>query len=405
MDDKFGAKSASTQTTNLNNTIKKSIAEANTSIKTTEINIIENYDWTLSTNKKLISKTIPYILLREKKLVTSNIAMSLFSSLFALPDALASNRRSVGTATAAAAPLLEQARAAAPSLLATTETTLKDISDLIAKTSNEASQKIQNTYNRLLEQYKSTSPDFDSKLQNVLGLLYLTKSTGNVYKLPHFTNDLFSIDNSFQDSYQQPYIFGDIEQTIKEYSEKFISPTALTEPGTYIQRPKFYNFSSTGASLNIQFTLFNTLNEMMFLQNSQLITKLILANTSRRIDKVTVKPPCLYEVTVPGKAFYPYCYVKSLKVEHVGVKRLVKNSINKQAIVPDAYSVNITVESLVSDINNLYEQQQGNAGMNLDENEVFNFNISNESNTQNTTRNVQSDTNNIISPYDIPEGD
>ena len=50
---------------------------------------------------------------------------------------------------------------------------------------------------------------------------------------------------------------------------------------------------------------------------------------------------------------------------------MVKGNNGKQAIIPDAYSIDITIESLVSDINNLYEQQLGDAGMKLDENTVF----------------------------------
>ena len=210
-------------------------------------------------------------------------------------------------------------------------------------------------------------------MQGVLGLLYLTKSSGNVYKLPYFTNELFSVDNSFSDSYQQTPAFNNVEGFMRDVSEKMIGITALTEPGTYIQRPKFYNFSSTGTTINVNFTLFNTLNEMEYLKNSNLIAKLVLSNTPRRLDKITVKPPCIYEVTVPGKAFYPYCYIKNLKVDHVGIKRLVTGNSGKQTIVPDAYFISITLESLVSDINNLYEQQMGNAGIDLDSHEVLNL--------------------------------
>lgn len=380
-DDFYKQVTASMQTTKTQSSKARALTEVGRNVQTNEENVVDDYDWTLSTNKKIISNTIPFILLREKKLVSSNIAMSLFSSLFALPDALSSNRQ-------AADNVLGVARTAS-SKFATAESTLKPIQDLITSAGDIVSKKVQSVYGRLLAQYKSTSPEFNESLQSILGLLYLTTSTGNVYKFPYFVNELFSIDNSFQDSYQQTPISEKLDGFFKNASEKMLSITALTEPGTYIQRPKFYNFASTGTSFNFKFTLFNTINEMSYLQNSNLITKLILLNTPRRLDKITVKPPCIYEVTIPGRAFYPYCFIKSLKVDHIGVKRLVAGNNGKQAIVPDAYSIDITIESLISDINNLYEQQMGDAGIDLDANEVLNLssitNAFNRSNIDNAS--------------------
>ena len=375
---------ASMQTTTNKSSTVQNLADIGRLLETNEENVVDDYDWTLSTNKKAVSKTIPFILLREKKLVSSNIAMSLFSSLFSLPDALSSNRQAAGN-------IIDAAKTAS-STFATAESTLKPIQDLITSASDAAAKKVQSVYNKLLSRYKSTSPEFNADLQRILGLLYLTTSTGNVYKFPYFVNELFSIDNSFQDTYQQTPIFESADKFFKEMSDKMVGITALTEPGTYIQRPKFYNFSSSGSSFNFKFTLFNTLNEMMYLQNSNLITKLILSNTPRRLDKITVKPPCIYEVTIPGRAFYPYCFIKSLRVDHIGVKRLITGNNGKQAIIPDAYAIDITIESLISDINNLYEQQMGDAGMDLDENEVLNLSSITEafrrSNTSTDTANA-----------------
>ena len=353
------------QTTSHSSPSVNSISTISQLVGSNEENVINDYDWTLSTNKKLVGDTIPFILLREKKLISSNITTSLFSSIFSLPDALTNNRIASGDVITAVGSVATLGAAA--------ESTMNLIADLIKQTSDIAARKIESVYSSILNKHKSLSPEFNESLQKVLGLLYLTTSTGNIYKFPYFTNELFSVDNSFQDTYQQTSLFDTVDKKAKEISEGMLQITALAEPGTYIQRPKFYNFTSTGTSISFKLTLFNTLNEMSYLKNSNLITKLVLANMPRRLDKITVKPPCIYEVTIPGKAFYPYCFIRNLKVDHIGVKRLVKGNNGKQAIVPDAYSIDITIESLVSDINNLYEQQLGDAGMNLDENEVFRF--------------------------------
>jgi hypothetical protein len=91
------------------------------------------------------------------------------------------------------------------------------------------------------------------------------------------------------------------------------------------------------------------------------IQQLALNNLPRRFTRVVVEPPCIYEVLVPGRAFYPYCFVSKLQVSNVGNRRLINNEI-----VPDAFQIEITLTSLIKDANNLYEKQMKHHGLELD---------------------------------------
>jgi hypothetical protein len=133
---------------------------------------------------------------------------------------------------------------------------------------------------------------------------------------------------------------------------------ALVEPGVYVPRPKYYNFESEGNQFSFAITLYNTITPMAHLKNSQLIQQLILNNLPRRKTRVVVEPPCIYEVLIPGKAFFPYCFITDLRVLHVGTKRLMDGEI-----VPDAFEVQITIKSLTTDANNFYEKQMQHHGM------------------------------------------
>jgi hypothetical protein len=78
-----------------------------------------------------------------------------------------------------------------------------------------------------------------------------------------------------------------------------------------------------------------------------------------------VDPPCIYELTIPGRGFYPYAYISALQVDHVGTRRILKNSIGKDVIVPDAFKVHIEFKSLTSDVNNFIVPAMGSAGIDV----------------------------------------
>ena len=184
-----------------------------------------------------------------------------------------------------------------------------------------------------------------------------------------------NLQNSFSDSADavaatitSKLFAGAAEATFRAVNEGATLPS-LVEPGVYIERPKFFQFGNSIVLLEFSFTLFNTATNESYIKNSDLIKKLLLKNLPQRVDKIVVYPPAIYEVTIPGRAFYPYCYIDHLSVSHEGTKRIIK-VVGKDEIVPDAYVVTITIKSLTSDSSNFYVPQTGNAGIDFNQRRV-----------------------------------
>lgn len=333
----------------------RSISDNNKSPKTVNINVVSDYDWTLSLNKKNLSSTIPYIKMREMKIASSNIVSSLFTSLFAIPDGIRASQNAIDKLGNVVSGLFSTET---NDILSTIKsTTLGPLLNGIKSASDFTVEKIAKLQADQQANYGSGSPEFSPALQKVLGMLYLTKPTGHVYTLPYFSNELFSVSNNFMETYEGTNGLEKTAQGIFDTAVESVRTYAgLTEPGTYIQRPKFYHFSPSGSVISFKLTLFNTLHENAYLKNNAFIAGLITANMPKRLDRVLIDPPSIYEVLIPGRAFYPYCYIKALKVDHVGVKRVL-NINGTDNIIPDAYTIDFQIESLVTDISNLYTGQ------------------------------------------------
>jgi hypothetical protein len=151
---------------------------------------------------------------------------------------------------------------------------------------------------------------------------------------------------------------GIAESLFKGYSEaiknvmKVANITALTEPGSYVQRPKMYNFDNGVSKFDVTFYLYNTISEDAFIRNNIFLQTLIVQNTPHRHNRLLVDPPCIYEVTVPGRGFYPFCFINNITVNYKGVQRVVGSDGGKDIIVPDAFEVKLSIESLTNDVNN-----------------------------------------------------
>jgi hypothetical protein len=78
-----------------------------------------------------------------------------------------------------------------------------------------------------------------------------------------------------------------------------------------------------------------------------------------------VDPPCIYELTVPGRIFYPYACIDEFTVKHVGTKRILKNKQGKDVSVPDAYQIEIKFKSLTMEVNNFIVPQMGSSGIDV----------------------------------------
>jgi hypothetical protein len=345
-----------------------------------DINIIKDYPWTYSNNILKKIDDIPYIQVKEFKMAGNSYISSLMTSAMLFPDLAGGFFNKI-------------------------ESSFKDnkfkdfISSDTANTIQKLSNKASAYADNILTQIKgidNTADEWNNDdLKSKYAYLYLRRPTGRKYKFPYFDSDYISISNTFEDTYNQSKEQNPFTDMLDQVSNlatrtvKMFNAQAATEPGSYIQRPKYYSFENSGSKVKVVFFLFNTTKENAYLSNLDLITKLVIQNTPHRHNRILVDPPCLYELTIPGKGFYPYTFVSSLDVQHVGTKRMLETNTGRKAIIPDAFKVSIEFSSLTMDVNNFMIPEMGTAWINV--NQRFGLNSSNTS-TKNQTIMGQSQT-------------
>lgn len=331
--------------------------------KTKEIDVIRDYDWTYSTNKSRKLREIPYIRVKEFKIIGNTYISSLMTTALLYPDIIDSN---VGQNS------FFQKIASSFSNNSFGKFMGESTSKITEAVSNTA-KKTTNWVKEQMESIDKTANEWKNEdLIKNYSYLYLRKPTGTIYKFPYFDNDYISIRNTFDDTYSgSDKDKSPLQEVLSRANEvataagQYANVASVTEPGMYVQRPKFYTFKDDGTTFSIQFHLFNTITPNAFQKNLDLITRLLIQNTPHRHNRLLVDPPCIYELTVPGRIFYPYACVDELTVKHVGTKRILKNSKGKDVPVPDAYEVQIKFKSLTMEVNNFIVPEMGSAGIDI----------------------------------------
>ena len=333
--------------------------------KSSEINVVRDYDWTYSTNKSRKINEIPYILVKEFKMIGNTYISSLMTTALLYPDIVDSNvgqnpffqKISTSFSNNSFAKFMGESA------------TANKVMDAV----NSTAQKTTNWVKEQMQSLDKTANDWsDEDLIKNYSYLYLRKPTGTSYRFPYFDNDYISIRNNFDDTYsgsaKDKSPLQDVLNIVNEKATaagQHLNVASVTEPGMYIQRPKFYNFRDEGTIFSIEFHLFNTITENAHEKNLDLITRLLIQNTPHRHNRLLVDPPCIYEITVPGRIFYPYACMEELTVKHVGTKRILKNSKGKDVPVPDAYQISIKFKSLTMEVNNFIVPEMGSSGIDL----------------------------------------
>lgn len=328
-----------------------------------EINVIRDYDWTYSKNKIRKLSEIPYIKVKEFKLIGNTYVTSLMTTALLYPDIIESN---VGQNS-----FFEKLNSSFAN-----NSFAKFMGDSVSKVTTAVNNTAQKTANWVTEQMKAIDDTAnswgDEQLIKNYSYLYLRRATGTTYRFPFYNNDYISINNQFSDTYSgSEKDSSPIQKVLNIANEKatamgqYANVASVTEPGMYVQRPQFYNFDDKGATFVAEFVLFNTITENAYQKNLDLITKLLIQNTPHRHNRLLVDPPCIYELTVPGRVFYPYACIEEFTVKHLGTKRNLKNSQGKDVPVPDAYQIQIKFKSLTMEVNNFIIPQMGSAGIDV----------------------------------------
>jgi hypothetical protein len=333
----------------------------------TTIDVIRDYDWTYSRNKISRADEVPYVEIKEFKLAGNSYITSLMTSALLFPDVAKANVEALG------GNYQELSKSFFDSIANFKDNTFaKFISqnkqDIVGKIANNA----KDIGSKFADQVKGI--DNSAAAWNIQDLkdnyeyLYIRKPTGRTYRFPHFDNNFINIGNSFDDTYQAstPWqeALGNLSKTV-EMAANVMNFASILEPGMYIQRPKFYNFGNSDYTTAVDFYLFNTLNPNSYIKNLELITKLVIQNSPHRFSRILVDPPCIYELTIPGRGFYPYAHISALQVQHEGTKRILTNANGKKSIIPDAFKVHIEFKSLTSEVNNFFIPQMGTSGIDV----------------------------------------
>jgi hypothetical protein len=195
-------------------------------------------------------------------------------------------------------------------------------------------------------------------LRSYLGIYY-TKTTGFKYVLPYFGDNLMTVQNSFGATAQEQTGIGTALEAGQKVVEEVSSTINLTQPGSYIERPKHFQYPTEGKSITVTFPLVNTFRrtqQLPFQQNYELLWILAFQNKPYRTSFSRIMPPKIYTLVMPGQEFFPYCYISNMQVNFSGTRRLLPVTLptgsTVNTTIPDAYMVSITFTSLLANIAN-----------------------------------------------------
>jgi hypothetical protein len=354
----YSAEQSTEQRTTLPKTVVESTRETESnatsnlegvrsSIPAVITDVVNDFDWTSSINKQQMVGKIPYIRLTEFKLTANNAVNGFAAGFMAWADV---HRSSVAGASKLGGAINTVAQSNFIGKAAT------GVGDAIGAAGAAVAPYLQKAENFVKSKANDSFGHEGQHLTDVFGMLYARAATGRIYTLPYYNKDYFHAGNEFNDSTENaPPLVGGFFDAIQAAG----AIPSLTEPGVYVQRPKFYQFASAPEpAVNISLTLYNTMTPMSYLKHTKFIQQLALNNLPRRITRSVVEPPCIYEVLIPGKAFYPYCFVSNLRVTNVGARRIINNEI-----VPDAFQIEIGLTSLTKNASNFYERQMQHHGI------------------------------------------
>ena len=293
-----------------------------------EIDVVKDYRWTLSNLPPEELKEVPYISLQEFKCSETSIRKQI--NFYA----------NLGLDSAASVTGLDRAGAMAQ---------LKE-----ANANMEG--LVQGKFESVLDPYKDIWPQ--------------DNPTGFKYKFPYFNKvglELTSEPWAALDSIGEAVkgITGGIGDILnKKVGQGLQQAFDLASAGRNLalqaqypsvgatDRPKVF-MAHNDRTINISFVLYNTLSQLEWVDNLDLIQLIMSQNLFNKRDYTTGVPPVFYTVYIPGQYFCYAACLTNFKVEHLGNQRLL--NYGGEYIIPDAYQVDITLTELVKPSKNQFQ--------------------------------------------------
>tara|TARA_R110001583_G_scaffold46172_7_gene145129 strand:- start:4435 stop:6285 length:1851 start_codon:yes stop_codon:yes gene_type:complete len=125
-------------------------------------------------------------------------------------------------------------------------------------------------------------------------------------------------------------------------------------PGSFIETPKFYQYSNTDEGLGIQFVLSNTLNDYRgnkgFRENIKFIKEFTMMNRPYREGPIEMTFPAIYHIEIPGLRYIEWAYLENFGISLIGARRRIGKNI-----IPEAYACNFQFRSLTIEAANFVQ--------------------------------------------------
>ena len=312
------------------------------------IDVINDFIWTASPQIATFKK-VPVLYLTERKQELNSL---LASAMYYL-NALEQNTGTVGRTV----------RSAADAVIT------KVVSLLPGAETNVNNGDTQ--YQYFASKYAGSTDDKSllKDLKSYIGIYY-TKVTGFEYALPYFNNSGLNTSNNWGETAQtRTPLVTDIMESIANAAETVSSTLNINQPGTFIEKPKYYQYDASGKSVTVTFPLFNTItrgtgstsqDKLPYQQNYELLWILAYQNRPFRTSFSRVSPAKMYTLSIPGQEFFPYCYIESLSIDFKGTRRNLPVTIPSASdnipiitSIPEAYMVTITFRSLLANVSNM----------------------------------------------------
>jgi len=214
------------------------------------------------------------------------------------------------------------------------------------------------------------SGDFKEALSDPYGVMYQVETQGSnfVYHFPWLLGSggtIRGIKNTWNDmsgnSASSPANSG--EPSKAEKIAGFVAGLAAgaASPGWGME--PIYTFSKTEQySVTIKFPLYNTVDISSTRRNFDFVNLITFQNLKNRTSMVTYIPPSVYTVSCNsiGGLYMPIAVVEDLKIESIGtVRKTDEIVLGQNLLIPEAYSVSITLRELISQSTNIFEGAMG----------------------------------------------
>lgn len=188
--------------------------------------------------------------------------------------------------------------------------------------------------------------------------LYHGKKTGNVYRFPWYSDYHHMINNTWDD------MTGALEAVISTTADKL---NRFLSPAGGLDTPKAWSTIEPG-TFQFEFSLINTDFDSGdfnpgITNHMDLIDSLILANIPMRDGFLTMLPPCIYTLEIPGVRYSPACVITNLEINNIGQMNRYSlpdsetlESVRRQdCIIPDEWKIRIVITELIRESNLIYK--------------------------------------------------